>query len=366
MAAAALAVALTSGLTRGIVFSATAFGSTAAAVLAGQHLTHGWLWMYIYRLHQSHETLVEKIWPETPLVLSEYGLVLLVPVAACLLLAALRRRLSRGLVYWASMAAAGLATSAVASATEGAYDNAYIPAVYFGALLAAACVVELTALGAGLPAAAGAVWSSAAPRAGRAGRLPAVGLLGLGLLSAHVLSRGPDLAPHVPTRQDVAAARRLIDYLRAQGPEILVPSHPFYNVLAGGRGHLHVMGVNDVYTWPRAITSDPARDATIKERFRESVSSSFRARRWKVVVQDDCPTPRLFGLNRHYRPVGDLALEGRAPRSFSGYPCTPRQVWVPRAERGTMRAPARNPTSSPSPRARRPSSNLVDGKEASR
>jgi hypothetical protein len=333
MVAAAAAVALTSGIKRGVAFSAVAFGSTTAAILAGQYLTDGWLWIYIYRLHQSHATLPGKIWPETPLIVLDYGVVLLVPVAACLAFVAFRRRLSRRLFYWASMAATGLATAAVASATQGAYDNAYIPAVYFGALLSAACAVELPALAANLRASPdGAVWSVGRRHRPWVGSLRLFGLLGLGLLSAHAMIRWLDPSPHVPSQQDRAEARRLLAYLTEQGPEILVPCHPFYSVLAGGRGHLHVMAVNDVYSWPRAITSDPGRDTAIKDRFRRSVMSSFESRRWKMVVQDDCFTPRLFGLNRFYRPVEDLARSGRAPRSLTGYPCSPRQVWVPRGE----------------------------------
>jgi hypothetical protein len=329
--AAAAAVALTSGIKRGLVFSAVAFGSTTTAILAGQYLTDGWLWIYIYRLHQGHETLFERIWPETPRILFDYGVVLLAPVAACLLFAAFRRRLSRRLFYWAGMAATGLATAAVASATQGAYDNAYIPAVYFGALLSAACVVELPALAAGLRATTGgAVWSSGERRRPWRGSLRVFGLLGLGLLSVHAVSRRLDPSPLVPTPQDRAEARGLLAYLAEQGPEIFVPGHPFYNVLAGGSGHLHIMGVNDVYAWPRAITSDPGRDEAIKDRFRESIVRSFESRRWKMVIQDDCATPRLFGLTRYYRLVDDLARSGKAPRSLTGYPCAPRYVWVPR------------------------------------
>jgi hypothetical protein len=331
MVAAAASVALTSGIKRGLVFSAVVFGSTTTAILVGQYLTDGWLWIYIYRLHQSHETVVERIWPETPRIVFDEGFVLLVPVAACLLFVAFRRRLSRRLFYWASMAAAGLATAAVGSATQGAYDNAYIPAVYFGALLSAACAVELPALAAELRASPGAaVWSIGERHGSWLGSMRIFSLLGLALLSAHVMTRRLDPSAHVPTQQDRAEARRLLAYLTEQGPEILVPGHPFYSVLAGGKGHLHIMGVNDVYSWPRTITSDPGRDAAIKDRFRESVTSSFRSQRWTMVIQDDCATPRLPGLNRYYRLVEDLAPRGRAPRSLTGYPCAPRHVWVPR------------------------------------
>jgi hypothetical protein len=333
MVAAAASVALTSGIKRGLVFSGVVFGSTTTAILVGQYLTDGWLWIYIYRLHQSHETLLERIWPETPRILFDYGFVLLVPIAACLLFAAFRRRLSQRLFYWASMAATGLATAAVGSATQGAYDNAYIPAVYFGALLSAACAVELPALAAELRASTdGAVWSIGERHGPWLGSLRIFSLLGLGLLAAHAMLRWLNPSPHVPNQQDHAEARRLLAYLTEQGPEIFVPCHPFYSVLAGGGGHLHVMGVNDVYSWPRTITSDPGRDTAIKDRFRESVTSSFRSERWRMVIQDDCPTPRLFGLNKYYRLVEDLARSGKAPRSLTGYPCAPRYVWVPRGE----------------------------------
>jgi hypothetical protein len=321
---------LTSGIKRGLAFSAVAFGSTATAILVGQYLTDGWLWIYIYRLHQSHEILFERIWPETPRILFDYGFVLLLPIAACLWLVAFRRRLSTGLFHWATMAATGVAATAVGSATQGAYDNAYIPAVYFGALLSAACAVEVSALAAGLGASAdGAVWSVGERRGPWRGSLRLFSLLGLGLLSAHVMIRWLDPSSLVPTAQDRAEARALLAYLTEQGPEIFVPCHPFYNVLAGGTGHMHVMGLNDVYSWPRTITSDPGRDTAIKDRFRESVMGSFRSRRWSMVIQDDCATPRLFGLDRYYRLVEDLARSGKAPRSLTGYPCAPRQVWVP-------------------------------------
>jgi hypothetical protein len=337
LVAAAVSVALTSGAVAGLLFSAVAFGSTAAAILIGQRLTDGWFWLYIYRLHQSHEHQFEKIWLETPVILLDYGVVLLVPVAVCLAFVAFRRRLSKGLFHWALMAATGLATAAVASATQGAYDNAYIPGVYFGVLLSAACAAELPALAAGLEASSDRAAGSIGRLHGRwRGSLRAFGLLGLGLLSTHLLIRWPDLSPQVPSPQDRAAAIRLLAWLEEQGPDVFVPCHPFYNVLAGGSGHLHCMGVNDVYSWPRAITSDPGRDAAIKARFRESLKHSFESRRWTRVIQDDCSTGRLFGLNRHYRLVDDLARTGKAPRPITGYPCAPRYVWVP-SEEGTVR-----------------------------
>jgi len=333
MVAAAASVALTAGIKRGLVFSAVAFGSTTTAILAGQYMTDGWLWIYIHRLHQGHETLLEKIWPETPRVLLHYGFALFLPIAACLLLAAVRRRLSLRLFHWAGMAVAGVATAALGSATQGAYDNAYIPAVYFGALLSAACVVELPALAAGLGVSTSdAVWSFGEPHGSRRGSLRAFGLLGLGILSAHTMIRWLDPSPHVPSRQDRAEAGRFLAYLAGQGPEVFVPCHPFYSVLAGGRGHLHVMGLNDVYFWPSAITADPASDAAIKERFRASVVSSFESRRWTRVILDDCATSRLFGLEKYYTLVEDLARSGRSPRSLTGYRCAPRYVWEPRGE----------------------------------
>ena len=118
------------------------------------------------------------------------------------------------------------------------------------------------------PQLTGTVWSIGERHGPWLGSLRIFGLLGLGLLSAHAMIRWLDPSPHVPSQQDRAEARRLLAYLTEQGPEIFVPCHPFYSVLAGGSGHLHVMGVNDVYSWPRTITSDPGRDTAIKDRFR--------------------------------------------------------------------------------------------------
>jgi hypothetical protein len=228
------------------------------------------------------------------------------------------------------MAATGLVTSAVSSATQGAYDNAYIPAVYFGALLAAACTVELAALAAKLaPSNGWAVWSMRERPSRRLGSLRLVSVLGLGLLASHAMIRWMDPSPYVPSREDRAAAGRLLAYLAVQGPEIFVPCHPFYSVQAGGRGHLHAMGLNDVYAWPHA---DPEGSAAMREHLRASVMSSLKSRRWKVIVDDDCFTPRLFGLNAYYHRVEDLALSGRSPRSITGYPCAPRYVWLPRPD----------------------------------
>ena len=316
MVAATASVALTSGLRPALLFGTVAFGSAAAGIAVAQYLTEGWFWIYVYRLHQGHAIQPARIWSETPRVLFDYGFLLLVPIVACFVLAASRRRMSKGLVHWALMSAAGVATSAVASATQGAYDNAYIPAVYFGALLSAVCVVELPTLAAA---------SRPSPAAVRR-----LGLLGLIVLSAHAGMRWLDPAPHIPTADDRAAARRLLAYLVEQGPGIFVPCHPFYNVLAGGQGHLHVMGISDVYYWPPAITSDPARDAAIKERFRASVKDSFESRRWAAVIDDPAFTYQLFGLKQYYSVADDLARSGTVPRMLTGYPCAPAQVWRPR------------------------------------
>ena len=233
------------------------------------------------------------------------------------------------------MAAAGLATAAVSSATQGAYDNAYIPAVYFGALLSAACVVELAALAAALRRFDGRDGLVGGRAPGALARIAAdlrSSRPGTALRPRHDPMAGP-ITPASHGQEDTRKRERLLAYLTEQGPEILVPCHPFYSVLAGGTGHLHVMGLNDVYAWPRTITSDPGRDAAIKERFRESVMALLRdpgdgsGSCWTTA-----PRRGSSGSSRYYRLVEDLARSGKAPRSLTGYPCTPRYVWAPRGQ----------------------------------
>ena len=227
------------------------------------------------------------------------------------------------------MLAAGcaVATAAVGSATQGAYDNAYIPAIYFGALFAAVSAVELPATLSGHPSAGTEVWGSVRARRPHLTRVLTVATLSL--LAVQILFHWFPSRPHRPSWKQTARARRFIAVLRTLGPKVFVPYHPYYNVMAGGQGHTHIMGVNDAMAWAKRITGDPARDRKIKAAFRRSIYQSFRKGRWSAVIHDRTWTHQLPGLRFNYVRDRDLLRQDAAPRMLTGNPCAPRFIWVP-------------------------------------
>jgi hypothetical protein len=348
--AAAVAMALTAPWRHALLFSTLTFTSCAGLTLIAQHMTGGWFWIYIYKLHQSHELMWNLIWPDTPMKIFSHGFLIWGLGAAWLVAAGSRRSLSHPLFFWFVMAGCGLATSAVGSATQGAYKNALIPAVYFSAIWAGGAVLEIPRLlsttrgPAPLAEASPLRWviSNLSPGPSRSNRTVAVGRSSpgwlvpivsigcFGLLGAHLIIRWFDPTPLVPSVGQERRARRHISLLRMLGPDVFVPYHPYENVIAGGDGHLHVMGINDIHTWAETITGNPARDRKIRAAFRASIRRSFVKRRWTAVIHDRTYTHQLFGMRRSYRLKKDLADSGMAPSMQTGNPCSPRYLWVPR------------------------------------
>ena len=334
---AAVGTLLISGWRYALGFSAITGALIAGGVLVGQHVTDGWFWVYIYKLHQGHSTDWAKVWKLTPLELLYHSALLWFVGVCWAAVGVAARRVSKTLVFWMLAALCGLATSAVSSATQGAYDNAYIPGVFFVVAFAAAAAVELPALAAGRPEGPGCgphrrLWGSARPVV-RPQFSRVLGLMLLSLLSAHILVHWFRTLPHRPTARLRAQAGRLISELRSLGPDVFVPYHPYYNVLAGGKGHMHIMGVNDAADWAKKITGDPARDRRIKADFRRSIFETFRQNRWSAVVFDRTYTHQLPGLRIRYRLRRDLLRWDASPPVLTGNPCRPRYVWLPARRR---------------------------------
>ena len=259
MVAAAVSVTLTSGIKRGLVFSAVVFGGTTTAILVGQYLTHGWLWIYIYRLHQSHKLFSRESGPRRRASCSSTG--------SCSWF-----RSPRASCSWPSAQAVSKALPLGVHGGHGPRDGgggqrhsgSVRQRVHSGRLLRSAlvCGVCRRARSArrrpqGLDQ-RGFLVHSRAPRT-------------LARIAAGLQSCGPGAAfgpcpdplagpvrpgPHPEGSRGSEAASET--FSPSRGPEIFVPCHPFYSVLSGGSGHLHVMGVNDVYAWPRTITGDPS------------------------------------------------------------------------------------------------------------
>jgi len=328
--------------------------------LAYDRATDGWFWFYVYDLHQSHRTETAFVWSKAPRHLWDHAQWLVLGCGAAVALwtfaAVLRRRLAPHAPLWFLGAVAGVAAATVGRSTQWAFDNAYIPGVVLPAIFCAVAAAEARGLVAsGAPAEGATGWRArvlARPRILAAGAWVPVVLMAIGVTATGL----PEAKRWVPDDRHRAEARRFLAELERLGREgeVLVPYHPYYNVLAGGRGHGHIMNVNDVAWTRRSATGGLLGDASKRRarvvRARRGLVRSIRAsvasdrfvavihdrnvvRRWARQGQRAVLRPKgaylaqLPGLTTHFRPELDLTWLGAAPRTLSGNPSAPRFVW---------------------------------------
>lgn len=328
--------------------------------LAYDRATDGWFWFYVYDLHQSHRTETDFVWSQAPRHLWNHARWLYLGCGAAAVLwifaAMLRRRLAPHAPLWLLGALAGVAAATVGRSTQWAFDNAYIPGVVLPAIFCAVAAAEARGLlASGEPAEGATGWRArvlARPRLVAAGAWVPVALVGIGVLATGL----PEAKRWVPDREQRAEARRFLAELKRLGRdgEVLVPYHPYYNVLAGGRGHGHIMNVNDV-SWTRRVATGGLLGDGSKRRARvlrarrglvRSIRASVGSDRFVAVIHDRNVVRRwtrrgqravlrphgaylaqLPGLTTHFRPELDLAWLRAAPRTLSGNPSAPRYVW---------------------------------------
>jgi hypothetical protein len=289
-------------------------------MLLGNALTDGWLWTYVYELHQTHafnrERFTTKTWG---MFLHAWPLVVLVVLAQLAHgLARLPARVRafrasappqrdasvpkwRGLVYWLLMAAAGLFVSALGYATQWAEPNAFIPGVVLGAL---AFAVALPVSGRGEAPALVLVAAQLVLCLVAEPLYHPVQQHGLaGLRHSYAWQDPWRTLPRPEARQ---RARELRSTLEAtQGP-VFALHRPWWSVLAGGEGHVGSMGIADVRPEDRAAIEQALRTAVAQRRY---------AAIW---LEGDPPRWLSRDLRRHYR----LAERRRGPDRvlpLSGY-----------------------------------------------
>lgn len=304
------------------IYAATIAVIDGGGVLLGNALTDGWLWTYVYELHQSHafnrERFTTKTWG---MFAHAWPLVMLVVLGLCargltrlvLALRSLRRTTwratlapaltpsSRALAYWTLLALAGLLVSALGYSTQWAEPNAFIPGVVLGAL----------ALAVALPV-------------GRRAETLALTLVAMQLLACllveplyhPVQQRGLAGLRHSYAWQDPwrtlpradawQRARELRTTLESTSGEVLALQRPWWSVLAGGHGHVGSMGITDV--------SPEARTA-IEQSIRQSIADQRYSAIW---LEGDPPRWLARDLRRRYRLQQRLQGEARV-RPLSGY-----------------------------------------------
>jgi glycosyl transferase family 87 len=229
-------------------------------MLLGNAKTDGWLWRYVFELHQAHAFNDERFWKKT------WGMFVhaapFLTVLALWLLARFVRpwlsrerridrdrerrlaaRLSahRGLIYWGLVAVASALVSALGYSTQWAEPNAFMPGVCFGALWLAVAL----------------------PQGGRA-EIVAIALCCAQLcfslfvepMYQPIQNRGiaalresyawQDPARTIPGADRRARAQELRDELEGSRHEVLALHRPWWSIIAGSSGHVGSMGITDV------------------------------------------------------------------------------------------------------------------------
>jgi hypothetical protein len=312
----------------GLVLAVTCLGG----VVLVDARTEGWFWRWIYEAHQSHPFNAERFWRK-----SAWMVVHAAPFATALLsitcVKALRTRDVEPRIagYWTSALVAAALVSALGYSTLWAEANAFLPLTAFGAIWIGA------AIGGGFAGAQPPVADRETPPA-----RPAVwqaSLVAAQLLYALVLE--PNAYPiqqrgfaglasswllqdpwrTLPTSSTRARATEFVDELRLLPGPTLVLSRPWWNVLAGGHGHVGSMGLNDVASGDRA-------------RLERELASQVRRGEWPSIVTEGEP-PRWLSatLAREYRVARELRGEARV-RPMTGWMSA---AGMPVPWRGTQR-----------------------------
>jgi hypothetical protein len=271
-------------------------------VLLGQWLTEGWLWTWIYEMHQLHAFNAERFRSKTwgmfihaaptlamlLVVLLGVGLGLGIrrarqlrrllrehasgttPLRSWLRGAVLGLRAVRGPIYWGVLAAAGLLVSALGYSTQFAEPNAFIPGVCFGAVFLAVALPDsclrrddlagVSGLrrmveGLGLTAIAMQLMFALLVEP----RYQPIQDRGLaGLRDSYAWQDPWRTIPNREQREQASALRREIEAL--DGQKLLALHRPWWPILAGGSGHVGAMGITDVTPEQRATLEQAVRE----------------------------------------------------------------------------------------------------------
>jgi hypothetical protein len=284
---------------RGILYGVTAAAVLGAGFLLLNLTSDGWFWTYVFKLHQSHGFNRHLAFVETPLRIVRFATPAFLALAIATLGLLLSGRLRRSDAILWTTAIGGFVASCIGFGTQWAFENAFIPAVYFPALAAAVLGARLSTHALKL----------ARPKAGSAACAALVGVA----LGAQALKVGrPDAQRWVPSANDRAVAVRFIEHLRGLPGDLFIPFHPYYNVLANKAPHVHRMGVMDV----GGLLGRPA-----------SLDEAIVAQKFSYVILDWKSQPWEWPhLETRYHDIHHYQDGFDAVRSFSGAETSPRRL----------------------------------------
>ena len=272
-------------------------GAMGGALLADA-LSAGWYTRFVFRPHWLLWHRAGSFWARDLLA----GLPV-ASVAAVFYLARPAGRDREARAFYAVFAVLMVGTAFYSRLIVGAYLNALLPACAALSVLFGLGLHEARrGLGSPAPearAAETAVWAAAA--------------LQFALLAFNPLAQ-------VPTREDAAAGARLVATLAGLGGDVLVASHPYLAVRAGGRGHAHAMAIGEL-----SLAGDSPFAREMRTRWQEALC----AQRFSAVVTDG-GFAFPAALDAAYRPERALNELGDAFFTVAGSRTRPEVLYLPR------------------------------------
>ena len=286
---------------RGVIYGSVAAGCLGAGAYALDKASGGWFRTYVFDLHQSHGFSAEQAFRNAPLKLATHTWPLWLALLAVVFVLWRVERLRRVDAVLLLSAVAGVVSAMVGFGTQWAFDNAFIPAVFFPAF-------ALSVLGART---IGLLIGSQRPLA------ELVTATALALLALQSFKTGPPDPKTVPTEQDRVAAARFLEHLSGLPGDGFIPFHPYYAVLVGKRPFVHRMGVFDV----AAKLGRP-----------RGLDEAIATQRFPWIVLDWKSRPNEWpGLDEKYHAVHTFQDGVDSARSMSGAETSPRYLLTPTA-----------------------------------
>jgi hypothetical protein len=259
------------------------FAGTVAVIVIGSTVLldrafHGWYVYYVFKVPGQHPLAREVLWG-----FWRFDLLRPLPIALIgsalylvwrLIRADRKADLDTGIFYL--LASAGLFGGALASRLHSlSYINVVLPAYAALSLLFAIAVHD-------------------GVRAARGARLAPVTLYMFALLQLIRLAYAP--ASLVPTAEDVAAGRALVQRLADMPGNVFVPYHGYLPVLAGKPSHAHAVVIADVI---RGGTTGAEKG------LEQELDQALRTHQFDSIISVDAKTPvgEWLPIERYYRPA---------------------------------------------------------------
>jgi 4-amino-4-deoxy-L-arabinose transferase-like glycosyltransferase len=256
--------------------------------------TGGWSTYYTLRLPFEHDVVSSGFSTFFVYDLSRnYGPVTCLAIAAFVLVPRDERR------FFGIVALGCLGAALAARLHSGGYDNVLIPGYAVLAILAGRAIAY------------------AERSTESAGGKNALGIVALTAVVVQIASLHYDVSAEIPVRKDRVAGKRIVEILKSQPGDVLIPYHTGFCLLAKKPCHAHWMAMNDV------LRGSQEKPRTL---LRESMRKTFSSGRISAVITDDQFGGDLVPFVNEHFPKRTQLDNGGGPTPKTGYITRPVEL----------------------------------------